>query len=80
MCAPRKENEPWVAYALRYSVELVENHARSVLALIGLVAAGWLYSDLRGLILAQTDSYRDIALELRELNIRITNLEHKVDK
>ena len=79
MCAPRRDGEPWAFYAFRYTVELVEEHARSVLAVIGLVAAAFLYSDLRGLILAQTESYQHITEELREMNIRISNLEHKAN-
>lgn len=75
MCAPRKEGEPWLLYAFRYAVELVEDHARSVLTVIAVTAAGWLYNDLRTLILEQTESYRHITLELREMNIRISNLE-----
>lgn len=84
MCAPRKEGEPWAAYAFRYTVELVEEHARSVLAVVGIAAAIWLYIDfrdtvldIRALINTQTESYRAISLELREMNIRISNLEHE---
>lgn len=44
MCAPRKEGEPWVAYALRYSVELVEKHAGGVLAVLGFAMLWW-YSE-----------------------------------
>ena len=75
MCEPRKEGEPWIAYAFRYAVELTDSRARSVLTVICLAAACWFYHDLRTLILAQTESYRAISLELRELNIRISNLE-----
>ena len=77
MCEPRKEGEPWALYALRYAVELVDSHARSVLAVAGFAAAVFLYMDLRGLILAQTDSYRQISNELRELNVRVSNLERQ---
>ena len=77
MCAPRKEGEPWVLYAVRYAAELVEDHARSVLAVIGICAAVWLYTDLRSLILAQTESYREISVELRELNVRVEAIEHR---
>ena len=44
MCAPRKEGEPWVAYALRYSVELVEKRAGGVLAVLGFAMLWW-YSE-----------------------------------
>lgn len=44
MCAPRKEGEPWVAYAFRYAVEMVESHASSVLAVLGLALLLW-YAD-----------------------------------
>lgn len=83
MCAPRKEGEPWIFYAFRYTVELAETHARSLLSVLGIGAAVWLYNDframvddMRGMIKAQTASYQQISLELREMNIRISNLEH----
>ena len=44
MCAPRKDGEPWAAYAFRYSVELVEAHAGGVLAVLGLALLLW-YSE-----------------------------------
>lgn len=44
MCEPRREGEPWVAYAFRYSVEMVESHAGGVLAVIGFVLLWW-YSE-----------------------------------
>lgn len=44
MCEPRKEGEPWVAYAFRYSVELVESHAGGVLAVLGFAMLWW-YSE-----------------------------------
>ena len=48
-----------------------------VLAVIGLVAAGFLYHDLRNLMQSQTQTNLQIAQELRELNIRVQNLELK---
>ena len=47
------------------------------LACVGLVAAGFLYHDLRELIQSQTQTNLQIAKELRELNIRVQNLELK---
>ena len=44
---------------------------------MGLVAAGFLYHDLRELMQSQTQTNLQIAQELRELNIRVQNLEHK---
>lgn len=44
MCAPRKDGEPWLAYAFRYAVELVESRAGGVLAVLGFALLLW-YSE-----------------------------------
>ena len=48
-----------------------------VLAVIGLVAAGFLYHDLRELMQSQTETNLQIAREMREMNVRMQNLEHR---
>ena len=50
-----------------------------VLACIGLVAAGFLYHDLRQLMQSQTATNVQIAQELRELNVRVQNLENRTN-
>ena len=51
-----------------------------VLAVIGLIAAGFLYHDLRELMHSQTQTNLQIANELRELNIRVSHLEENHKK
>lgn len=72
MCK-REPGEPLYSYAWRQLCE----KPQMVLACIGLVAAGFLYHDLRNLMLSQTQTNLQIAQELRELNIRVQNLELK---
>jgi len=77
MCQ-RRENEPWYSYAFR---QVCEKPA-AVLACAGLVAAGFLYSDLRALFREQTEAYKQVAAQLTELNVRISELElwHKMEE
>lgn len=70
MCERRKD-EQWISYAWRQVCE----KPQMVLAVIGLVAAGFLYHDLRDLMHSHTVTNLQIANELRELNIRVANLE-----
>ncbi len=72
MCK-REPGEPLYSYAWRQTCE----KPQMVLAVIGLVAAGFLYHDLRNLMQSQTQTNLQIAQELRELNIRVQNLELK---
>ncbi len=70
MCE-KHEGEAWYSYAWRQLCE----KPQMVLAVIGLVAAGFLYHDLRELMHSQTATNLQIANELRELNIRVSHLE-----
>lgn len=70
MCQ-RKEHEPYVLYLLRYAAE----QPRTILAVVGLVAAGVMYGDMRALMREQVQAYREVASQLSELNVRITDLE-----
>lgn len=72
MCK-REPGEPWYSYAWRQVCE----KPQMVLAVIGLVAAGFLYHDLRDLMQSQTMTNLQIAKELRELNIRVSHLENQ---
>lgn len=74
MCK-REPGEPWYSYAWRQVCE----KPQMVLAVIGLVAAGFLYHDLRNLMQSQTMTNLQIAKELRELNIRVQHLEHRAN-
>lgn len=72
MCK-REPGEPLCSYMWRQVCE----KPQMVLACIGLVAAGFLYHDLRQLMQSQTATNVQIAQELRELNVRVQNLELK---
>lgn len=74
MCK-REPGEPWYSYAWRQVCE----KPQMVLAVIGLVAAGFLYHDLRDLMQSQTMTNLQIAKELRELNIRVSHLENRAN-
>jgi signal transduction histidine kinase len=61
MC-DRKENEPMMVYLLRYIVE----QPRAILALLGFVAAAYMYIDLMAFVRENTQSMREITVEMRE--------------
>lgn len=70
MCQ-RKEHEPYLLYLLRYAAE----QPRTILAVVGLVAAAVMYVDMRELMREQVHAYREVASQLSELNVRINDLE-----
>lgn len=72
MCK-REPGEPLYSYMWRQLCE----KPQMVLAVIGLVAAGFLYHDLRELMQSQTETNLQIAREMREMNVRMQNLEHR---
>lgn len=72
MCE-RKPNESLIVYLLHYVAE----RPQVILAVIGLVAAGYMYVDLRKFITEQTMAFRDVALQLQEMNVRIQHLERE---
>jgi hypothetical protein len=67
MCE-RMENEPWYSYAFR---QVVEKPA-AVMAIIGWVAAGVLYCDLREFVAANTVAIQQVSekLELSNQDMR----------
>ncbi|MBR5522461.1 MAG: hypothetical protein IKV82_03230 [Akkermansia sp.] len=79
MCV-RKENEPLVVYLLRYVAE----QPRAMLALLGFIAAGYMYFDLMAFVRENTASMRDIgeqvrvmSEQVREANTRLQHLERE---
>lgn len=79
MCE-RQENEPMMVYLLRYVVE----QPRAILALIGFIAAGYMYFDLMAFVRENTASMRDIgeqvrtmSEQVREANTRLQHLERE---
>ena len=75
MCE-KVEGEAWYSYAWRQLCE----KSQMVLAVIGIVAAGFLYHDLRELMHSQTATNLQIANELRELNIRVSHIERNHER
>ncbi len=78
MCAPRKEGEPWIFYAAR----LIEEKARvalTIACLLSVVALTYaivgLYHDQRELTREIIKSYQIVGAQLREMNVRIQDLE-----
>lgn len=88
MCQ-RKENEPLLVYLLRYVAE----QPRALMALLGFLAAGYMYVDLMSFVRESTENMREIGTELRafrgesqaqmqEANTRLQHLEreHEIDR
>lgn len=72
MCK-RNENEPMVAYLLRYLAE----QPRASLAAVGLIAAGYMYFDLMAFVRENTEVQRQSAAQLQEINVRLAHLERE---
>lgn len=72
MCK-RNENEPMLAYLLRYLAE----QPRAILAAVGLVAAGYMYFDLMAFVRENTEVQRQSAAQLQEINVRLAHLERE---
>lgn len=72
MCK-RHENEPMVAYLLRYLAE----QPRAILAAVGLLAAGYMYFDLMAFVRENTEVQRQSAAQLQEINVRLAHLERE---
>lgn len=75
MCE-RKQNEPMVVYLLRYVAE----QPRALLAMLGFLAAGYMYVDLMAFVRENTANMRDIAAQMRDLCAQVgeanTRLQH----
>ena len=83
MCQ-RKENEPALAYAFRWAVESFTAHPVSVVCVFCLCATAWMYRDMSELLHSQgelmkeqTAAYQKIVAEMREINVRLQNIEIK---
>lgn len=55
---------------------VVREYTREIVTFGGLAMTCYLYTDLHDLMQAQTDTSRQIATELRELNVRVMELEN----
>ena len=69
MCRPLKE----------YMI-LIREYTREIVTFGGLAMTCYLYTDLHDLMQAQTETSRQIATELRELNVRVLELENRSSK
>jgi hypothetical protein len=72
MCQ-RKENEPWVAYVLRYVTE----QPKALMAIIGFAAAAYMYFDLMTFVRENTAVQRENVVQLQEINVRLNHLERE---
>ena len=75
MCE-KKEGEPMLVYLLRYIVE----QPRAILALLGFIAAAYMYVDLMAFVRENTQSMREITTQVREMSEQVreanTRLQH----
>lgn len=56
---------------------LVREYTREIVTFGGLAMTCFLYHDFHDLMQAQTETSKQIAIELRELNVRVMELEHQ---
>lgn len=62
--------------SFREYMMVVREYTREIVTFGGLAMTCYLYTDLHDLMQAQTDTSRQIATELRELNVRVMELEN----
>lgn len=75
MCT-RKDGEPLWAYLLRYAAE----QPKTLLSVVGIIAACVLYTDLKGFMNEQTKAYAEIVEELREMKVEIHDVRVEASK
>ena len=63
--------------SFREYMMVIREYTREIVTFGGLAMTCYLYTDLHDLMQAQTETSRQIATELRELNIRVMELEHQ---
>lgn len=71
MCQ-RREGEAWVVWVLRQMVE----RPVAIVTVVSWAAAAVLYVDVRSFMREQTQAYVETATALRELSLRISQLEN----
>lgn len=88
MCERKKDpvtgqEENILLYVLRWTLEAAKTNPSALIIIASLAGIGWLYheqtlmiADQRALIVEQTKAFSAVATELREVNVRIQNLEH----
>lgn len=86
MCQ-RKENEPFLAYICRWAVESFVHNPVSVVCIFCLGFSLWMYRDMVSIMYKQaehverqTPAYMQMVTELREMNIRLQNIELNFQK
>lgn len=74
--------EPLLRYLLRWALEAVTLHPSALLSVFCMAGCVWLYHDMsdlmtrQGLLITeQTKAYGQMIAELREVNVRLENLE-----
>lgn len=86
MCQ-RKDKEPLFAYLCRWAVEAFVSSPVAVVCIFCLGATAWMYHDMSDLmkrqgelIERQTEAYVQMVAELREMNVRLQNVERVAEK
>ena len=59
---------------------VIREYTREIVTFGGLAMTCYLYTDFHELMQSQVDTNRQIATELRELNVRVMELEHNAQK
>lgn len=72
MCK-REEGEKLLPYVLRY----IQEQPRVVMAAVGMACAVGVYVDARVFFGEQTEVTREVAIELKEINVRMSHLERE---
>lgn len=70
MCK-REEGEKLLPYVLRY----IQEQPRVAMAAIATACAVGIYVDARAFFKEQTTAFNNVAVELKELNVRVSHLE-----
>ena len=75
MCAPRKDGEPWIFYALRY----LADQPRTLMAFVGMAAAVGVYADNRQFTNKAIERLDDVTAELRDLNVKQGSIDNRLE-
>lgn len=59
---------------------IIREYTREIVTFGGLAMTCYMYTDFHDLMQSQTETNKQIATELRELNVRVMELEHQTKK
>lgn len=75
MCAPRKDGEPWLFYAVRY----LADQPRTLMAFVGMAAAVGVYADNRQFTNKAIDRLDAVTSELRDINTKQGSIDNRLE-